>query len=165
MESRWTDYTGRNREIPGGPASFLVRFSDGEAGTLWSAHSETPRAFRGLEELISGLEAEMESAGRPVPSPGPPAGRYAGRGPDLRFRPAGLFSQRVGAAGPAPVRPGGMGIRPVPRRNAAPCGKIRFFENPGLRLRRKVRKLPPADRAGGPSCESSLRAPVRGLFH
>lgn len=87
MESRWTDYAGRNRELPGGPASFLVRFSGGEAGTLWSAHSETPRAFRRLEELISGLEEEMESA----------AGRQSGRpgGPSCEFSlraPSGAFS-------------------------------------------------------------------------
>ena len=95
MESRWTDYAGRNRELPGGPASFLVRFSGGEAGTLWSAHSETPRAFRRLEELIFGLEEEMESAGRPAPSPGPPAadGRTA---PVWTFR-GGEDSRRRGA--------------------------------------------------------------------
>lgn len=164
MESRWTDYAGRNRELPGGPASFLVRFSGGEAGTLWSAHSETPRAFRRLEELISGLEEEMESAGRPAPSP---AGRYAGRGPDLRFRPAGLFPQRVGAAGAAPVRPGILGIRPVPRRNAASRGKIRLSENPGLRLRRQARKRRrQTERAAGRTVMRILPAgPVRGLFH
>lgn len=50
-----------------GPASLLVRFSGWEGrGTLWSAHSEDPRTFRSLEELISEMEADMDASGCPA---------------------------------------------------------------------------------------------------
>ena len=71
METRWIEYVERNRALSGGPASFLVRFSGRDCGTLWSACSETPRRFQGLEELISEMEKEMEATGRPASEPGP----------------------------------------------------------------------------------------------
>lgn len=71
METRWIEYAERNRALSGGPASFLVRFSGRDCGTLWSACSETPRRFQRLEELISEMEKEMEATGRPASEPGP----------------------------------------------------------------------------------------------
>jgi hypothetical protein len=70
METRWTGYADRNRALSGGPASFLVRFSGRDRGTLWSAFSEIPRTFRGLEELVSEMEKEMEATGHPAQEPG-----------------------------------------------------------------------------------------------
>ena len=60
METRWTGYADRNRALSGGPASFLVRFSGRDRGTLWSAFSEIPRTFRGLEELESRADSDMK---------------------------------------------------------------------------------------------------------
>lgn len=76
MDMCGLNYAQRNRALPGGCASLLIRFShweDGAAcGKLWSAHSEAPRAFRGLEQLLSEMEAEMERIGRPARTLPPP---------------------------------------------------------------------------------------------
>lgn len=59
------NYIRQNRANPGGYASFLVRFSRWESGemsgNLWSAYSERPKHFRGLEELLEQMTTEMDS--------------------------------------------------------------------------------------------------------
>lgn len=59
------NYTQRNRVQPGTQASFLIHFSgwDGSAvyGKLWSAYSESPVSFVGLESLLQELENEMDA--------------------------------------------------------------------------------------------------------
>lgn len=63
------NYTQRNRVQPGTQASFLIHFSgwDGSAvyGKLWSAYSESPVSFVGLENLLQELEDEMDAVDCP----------------------------------------------------------------------------------------------------
>lgn len=63
------NYTQRNRVQPGAYAGFLIHFSgwdgSGVYGKLWSAYSEAPVSFAGLEDLLRELEKEMDAVDCP----------------------------------------------------------------------------------------------------